>query len=174
MRFHETPLPGAYVLEPERVEDARGFFARTWAPEELEARGLDASIAYAAISFNARRGTLRGMHFQASPHEETKVVRCTSGAVFDVIVDLREGSTMRHRSFAVELSAANRLALYVPKGFAHGFQTLEDASEVHYLISTPWVADSGRVLHHASAAYSIRWPLPVSVISERDAAAPHA
>ena len=171
MRFHETPLPGAYVLEPERIEDARGFFARTWAPDELAARGLDAALAYEAVSFNARRGTLRGMHFQAEPHEETKVVRCTAGSVFDVIVDLRAGSATRHKTFAIELSAANRLALYVPKGFAHGFQTIEEASEVLYLISAPYVAEAGRVLHHASPAFAIRWPLAVSVISDRDAAA---
>lgn len=173
MRFHETPLPGAYVLEPERIEDARGFFARTWAPDELAARGLDAALAYEAVSFNARRGTLRGMHFQAAPHEETKVVRCTRGAIFDVIVDLRPDSATFKRWFGAELTAANGRALYVPAGMAHGFQTLVDDTEVAYQISEFHHGESARGVRWDDPAFSIEWPQAASrVISGKDLAYP--
>jgi dTDP-4-dehydrorhamnose 3,5-epimerase len=172
MRFHETPLAGAYVLEPEPREDERGLFARIYDRDEFAARGLDPAIAQCSVSWNRRKGTLRGLHYQAAPHEETKQVRAIRGSILDVIVDLRPGSPTLHRHFAVELSAANRLGLYVPKGFAHGFQTLEDDVEVLYQISTPHAPGSDRGVHHASALLGIRWPLPVSCIHERDAGLP--
>src|SRR5258706_15753249 len=138
MLIRETPLPGVFVLEPEKKEDSRGFFARTWSPEDMTGHGLDPHIAHCSISFNHRAGTVRGMHFQAAPREETKVVRCTRGAMFDVAIDLRLDSPTFKRWTAVELSATNHRALYIPKGCAHGFQALTDATEVLYLISEPY------------------------------------
>src|SRR5437773_2406837 len=131
----ETPLPGAFVIEPEPLEDTRGLFARTWCRREFEARGLETRIAQCSTSFNKRKGTLRGMHYQRPPSAETKIVRCTRGSMYDVIIDLRSDSSTFTRHFAVVLTAENRKMLYVPKGFAHGFQTLEDDTEVFYQIS---------------------------------------
>src|SRR5262245_30476157 len=132
MIFRETPLPGAFVVEPERFEDERGFFARTWCRREFAERGLSVAPAQCSASFNAKAGTLRGMHFQVAPHAEVKLVRCTRGAIHDVIIDLRPDSPAYRRWFAVELTAANLRQLYIPQGFAHGFQTLADGSEVSY------------------------------------------
>src|SRR6185503_10166303 len=130
MRFTPPPLAGAYVIDVEPVSDERGLFARTWCRREMEARGLDAGLVQCSVSFNKRRGTLRGMHFQASPHEEAKIVRCTRGAIYDVALDMRPDSPTFKRWFAAELTQDNRRALYVPAGFAHGFQTLADDTEV--------------------------------------------
>ena len=124
--FTETKLEGAFIIEPERLEDERGFFARTWCQREFEAHGLNARVAQCSVSFNKKRGTLRGVHYQAAPHEEVKVVRCTMGAIYDVIIDLRKHSRTFRQWIAVELTAQNRLALYIPEGLAHGFQTLQD------------------------------------------------
>lgn len=168
MIFHETALAGAWVVEPERFEDERGFFARTFCREELAAHGLEPEVAQCSVSYNRRRGTLRGMHYQAPPAEEAKLVRCTRGAIFDAVVDLRAGSPTLGRFVAVELSTENRLALYVPPGFGHGFETLVDDCEVFYQMSVPYAPELARGFAHDDPAVAIPWPLPVTVISERD------
>lgn len=168
MIFRETPLPGAWLLEPERFEDERGFFARTWSREEFLTRGLDPTVAQCSVSYNHRRGTLRGLHFQIAPHEEIKLVRVTRGAVWDVIVDLRPDSSTFKKHFSVVLSADQGNQLYVPKSVAHGFQTLEDATEVFYQISELYAAEFARGYRWDDPAFGIPWPEPVTVISERD------
>jgi dTDP-4-dehydrorhamnose 3,5-epimerase len=172
MIFRELPLAGAFVLEPERLEDERGFFARTFCREELEEHGLDPTVAQCSLSFNRRRGTLRGMHYQAPPAEEAKLVRCVRGAIHDVIVDLRAGSPTFLRHAAARLDADNRLALYVPPGFAHGFQTLADDTELYYQMSAPYAPEHARGFRHDDPELGIAWPLPVAVISERDRGLP--
>jgi dTDP-4-dehydrorhamnose 3,5-epimerase len=173
MIFTETELHGAYILDLERREDQRGFFARTWDIDELGERGLDTRIVQASVSFNARKGTLRGMHMQGPPHEEVKVVRATRGSVLDVIVDLRPESPTYRRWTGVELTARNGRALYVPKGFAHGFQTLEDDTETLYLISDFYAPEAERGLRWNDPAFRIEWPDPEHVIlSEKDASWP--
>jgi len=171
MRFTETPLPGAYVVDVEPHRDERGFFARTFDAAEFERRGLCGAVAQVSVSYNDRRGTLRGMHY-AAPEGETKLVRCVRGALHDVIVDVRPGSSARARHFAVELSAENRRALYVPEGLAHGFQTLEDGTEVLYQIGQYFSPGSQRGLRFDDPAFGIEWPLPVTVISDKDRAWP--
>ena len=168
MTFAETAVVGAWVVEPERLSDERGFFARTWDAEIFAERGLDARLAQCSVSYNARRGTLRGMHYQAAPHEEAKLVRCTRGSIFDVAVDLRPGSKTFRRWFGVELSADYRLAVYVPEGCAHGFLTLSDDSEVAYQISEFWAPDAGRGVRFDDPAFSIEWPEEVVVVADRD------
>lgn len=168
MIFEPTRLEGVTVVAPERVEDERGFFARTWDTEVFESQGLDPRLVQSSVSYNRLRGTLRGMHYQAAPHEEAKLVRCTAGVVFDVAVDLRPESRTYLDWFGVELSAENRLALYVPEGCAHGFLTLTDDSEVLYLISAFWAPDAGRGVRWDDPAFGIRWPGEVAVINERD------
>jgi len=167
-----TPLAGCYVVELERLEDERGFFARSFCQEEFRKHGLRPGIAQCNVSWNRRRGTLRGLHFQAAPHEEAKVVRCTRGAVWDVAVDLREGSATRLRSHAVELSAENRRALYVPEGFAHGFQTLADDSEILYQMSESYHPQLARGVRWDDPRLGIKWPLPDPILSERDRSYP--
>jgi dTDP-4-dehydrorhamnose 3,5-epimerase len=169
VRFSETSVAGAYLLDPEPIEDDRGFFARLWCADELERMGLEVSIAQCSVSYNRRRGTLRGMHWQQAPHEETKVVRCTRGAVYDVVADLRLDSPTLGRWAAAELSASNRRLLYVPAGCAHGFQTLEDDTEVTYAISAFHAPEAARGFRFDDPAFSIEWPLPAEVIaSARD------
>lgn len=168
MIFKETPLAGAFVLEIERFEDERGFFARTWSVDELQAQGLDPEVAQCSVSFNHRRGTLRGLHFQEAPREETKLVRCTRGAVWDVIVDIRPGSPTRGRHFALVLSADERNALYIPKGMAHGFLSLEDSTEVFYQISERYSPEHSRGYRWDDPTFAIPWPGPAVVISDRD------
>jgi dTDP-4-dehydrorhamnose 3,5-epimerase len=168
MILRETPLAGAFVVEAERIEDERGFFARTWSRGEWTAHGLDPEIAQCSVSFNHRRGTLRGLHFQTAPFEEVKLVRCTCGSIWDVIVDIRAGSPTRGHCFSLVLSAEARNALYVPKGFAHGFLTLEDASEVFYQISAPYSAEHARGYRWDDPTFAIPWPEPATVISDRD------
>lgn len=175
MRLTETPLAGAWVVELDRVEDERGFFARTFDRAEWIERGMDPTVVQCNTSFNATAGTLRGMHFQADPHGEPKLVRCTRGAVFDAIVDLRPGSPTHARWFGVDLSAENGTALYVPVGMAHGFQTLADASEVLYMMGHEYVAGAGRGVRWDDPAFGIGWPEPPAggrTISERDAGYP--
>lgn len=172
MRFVETPLAGAYVLELERLEDERGFFARTWCAEELATRGLESRIAQCNLSSNRRRGTLRGMHYQAAPHQEAKIVRCIRGAIYDVIVDLRHGSPTMRRWTSLELTADNRRALYVPKDFAHGFQTLTDDVEVFYEMSTPYASGFVRGVRWSDPALAIEWPIDDPILSERDRSYP--
>jgi dTDP-4-dehydrorhamnose 3,5-epimerase len=168
MRFVPTKLDGAYLLELERHEDERGFFARTWCRDELSAHGLNGDLAQCSISGNALAGTLRGLHFQTPPHEEVKLVRCTRGAIFDVIVDLRPGSESRGDWLGVELDAERGTALYIPKGFAHGFQTLVDDSEVFYMISDPYVPEASAGVRWDDPTFGIEWPLPVRTLSDRD------
>lgn len=162
-------MKGAFVIDLEPHQDERGFFARSYCHDEFASRGLNARLAQCSISFNGKRGTLRGMHYQARPHEEAKLVRCTKGSLFDVIIDLRRESPSFKRHFAIELSASNRRQLYVPEGFAHGFQTLEDDTEVFYQISTPYHPDLGRGVRWDDPAFQIGWPdVATRIISERD------
>jgi len=168
MIFHETPLEGAVVIEPEQHQDDRGFFARTWCRREFEAHGLNPNLAQCGISFNKHRGTLRGMHYQASPHEEAKLVRCTQGRIYDVMVDLRPDSATFKQHLGVELAAQHRKMLYVPEGFAHGYLTLEDNTEVFYQISAFYVPEAARGVRWNDPTFGIVWPEPVRVIKERD------
>jgi len=172
VRFRETAIPGAWVLEPERLEDERGHFARTFCREEVGARGLATDIAQASVSFNPVRGTLRGLHWQAAPHGETKWVRCTRGAIWDVIVDLRPGSPSRLRHVGLELSADNALQLYVPDGVAHGFVTLAPDTEVSYRMSVPYHPGSARGARWDDPVFAIDWPLEPVLMSERDRSYP--
>jgi dTDP-4-dehydrorhamnose 3,5-epimerase len=172
MRFSETPLGGAYLIELDRVEDERGFFARSYCADELAAQGLTAAMSQCSLSFNAKAGTLRGMHFQAPPHEETKLVRCTAGAVLDVIVDIRAESPTYRQWYGTELSASNHRSLYIPEGFAHGFMSLADDTEVLYMISVPYAPGFGRGLRWNDPAIGIHWPREPAVISTRDAEYP--
>jgi dTDP-4-dehydrorhamnose 3,5-epimerase len=172
MRFTECSLRGAFVVDIAPAADERGFFARSYCEAEFAAQGLAAPTRQCSLSYNARLGTLRGMHYQHAPHEEEKLVRCTAGAVFDVIVDLRPRSPTRFGWCAVELSAANRRALYVPKGFAHGFLSLCDDTEVFYMISAEHAAGAVGGLRWNDPLLAIRWPFEPAVISARDAAFP--
>jgi len=168
MIFRETGLRGAYVVDLEKREDERGFFARTWCVGEFEAHGLNTRLVQCSLSFNTRKGTLRGLHYQVKPHEEAKLVRCTAGALCDVIVDLRRDSPTYKRHVSVDLTAGNRTMLYVPEGFAHGFLTLEDATEVFYQISEFQAPEQARGVRWNDPALGIAWPGEVKVISERD------
>lgn len=168
MIFTETILKGAFVIEPERLEDERGFFARTWCQREFEAHGIHSEWVQCNISFNKKKGTLRGMHYQAIPFGEAKLVRCTMGATFDVIIDLRPESPAFKQHVAVVLTATNRKMLYVPKGFAQGFLTLEDNTEVFYQMSEFFSAEYARGARWNDPAFGIQWPAEVQVISDRD------
>jgi dTDP-4-dehydrorhamnose 3,5-epimerase len=168
VKFESLPIQGAYTISLEPHSDDRGFFARTWCKHEFEQLGLCADIAQCGISVNVRKGTLRGMHLQAPPHEETKVVRCVKGAIFDVVLDLRRDSPTFLAWHGVELSASNRLAVYIPAGCAHGFQTLDDDCEVGYQISEFYHPECSRSVRWNDSAFAIRWPLPVTVISDAD------
>ncbi len=172
MNFTESPLAGAYIVDVNRLEDERGFFARSFCVEEFRGLGLATEMSQCSVSFNALRGTLRGLHFQAAPHEEEKLVRCTRGAVFDVIVDIRPESPTYRRYFGAELTAENQRALYIPKGFAHGFLSLVDETEVFYMISVAHVPGAARGLRWNDPALNINWPFPPRVISNRDAEFP--
>ena len=174
MIFRETPLAGAFVIELEKREDARGFFARTWCRREFEEKGLDTRIAQCSTSFNERRGTLRGLHYQASPHAEVKLVRCTRGALYDVIVDVRADSPTYLSWFGVELTAENGHMVYIPEGVAHGFQTLADGTEVFYQISKEYAPDAARGLRWNDPALGIEWPEAAErILSEKDRSWPH-
>jgi dTDP-4-dehydrorhamnose 3,5-epimerase len=172
VKFIETGLPGAWVVEPEHVADERGFFARTWCRREFEARGLDTRLAQCNVSFNRRKGTLRGLHWQVPPHEEIKLVRCTMGAVFDVVVDVRRGSPSFARWFGIELSAENRKAIYIPGGFAHGFQSLTANTEVFYQMSEFYEPTAACGARWNDPRIGIEWPLADPIVSERDQALP--
>jgi dTDP-4-dehydrorhamnose 3,5-epimerase len=170
----ETPLPGAWVIELDLLSDERGWFARTFDAAEFEARGMNPAVVQCNASFNARRDTLRGMHYQAEPHGESKLVRCVRGAIFDVAIDLRPGPATAQRWHGVELSAENRRAFYIPAGLAHGFQTLSDDSEVHYLMGNDYVPEAARGVRWDDPAFAIEWPQPHGqrIVSERDASYP--
>jgi dTDP-4-dehydrorhamnose 3,5-epimerase len=169
MRFEPLELEGAYVIEVEARHDERGLFARTWSADAFAERGLVSTWAETSTSYNRAAGTLRGLHWQDEPRPEVKLVRCTRGAAFDVIVDLRAGSSTYRRWTALELTADNRRAVYVPEGFAHGFQTLADDTELLYDISTPYVAELARGVRWDDPSLGVRWPdCERRVISERD------
>jgi dTDP-4-dehydrorhamnose 3,5-epimerase len=168
MIFVETKLAGAYLVKLEPHEDERGFFALSWSAKEFAARGLESRLAECNISFNRRKGTLRGMHYQESPYGQVKLLRCTRGAIFDVIIDLRSSSPTFKQWVGTELSAENRHALYIPRDFAHGFQTLTDDSEILYQMSDPFVPGSGRGVRWNDPAFGITWPDSDGLILERD------
>jgi dTDP-4-dehydrorhamnose 3,5-epimerase len=168
VKYTELSLHGAYKILPEPIPDHRGFFARTWDEREFAERKLEIRIAQCNVAFNARRGTVRGMHYQRPPHEEVKLVRCTRGAILDVIVDLRPASPTRLQWEGVELTAENRVSLYVPGGFAHGYQTLADDTEVSYQVSEFHHPESEAVLLWNDPAVGIKWPIRDVVISDKD------
>ena len=172
MIFTETALAGAFVIDLERREDDRGFFARTFCQHELAEHGLKTTIAQANLAFNARKGTLRGMHFQFPPAAETKLVRCTRGAILDIIVDLRPESPTYLQHVAVELTADNHRSLYVPERFAHGYQVLEDATETSYQVGEFYTPDAEGGLRHDDPRLGLSWPLPVGELSPKDAVWP--
>jgi dTDP-4-dehydrorhamnose 3,5-epimerase len=168
MIFTETTLPGAYLIDMQPLEDARGFFARAWCQREFEARGLAARMVQANISFNHHKGTLRGMHYQLAPYSEVKIIRCIRGAIYDVIIDLRPDSPTYLQWLGVELTPDTHRMLYVPENFAHGFQTTADATEVSYQVSQFYTPAAEQGLCWNDPAVGIKWPLAVSVMSEKD------
>ena len=172
MIFKKTPLKGAWLIRPEPSVDKRGLFCRTFCEKEFAAKGLRTRYPQCNTSFNGKKGTLRGLHFQKPPHQEAKIVRCTAGKVFDVIVDLRKKSSTYLKWHGVILSAENRLSLYVPGGFAHGFLTLQDKSEVFYMMGREYHPESARGARWDDPAFGIKWPAPVRMVSRRDGAYP--
>ncbi len=168
MKFLETPLKGAYVIEVEPIEDSRGLFARSWCKREFESHNLDSKLVQCNISFNIKKGTLRGMHYQAEPFEEAKLVRCTRGAIFDVIIDLRADSPTFKDWFAVELTDKNRKMFYIPERFAHGFQTIEDNTEVFYQMSEYYSPEHSMGIRYNDPSFSIWWPEDRQIISKKD------
>ena len=173
MRFTEGAVPGAWTIDPAPHSDERGRFMRAWCADEFAAHGIRFVPVQANMGFSHRAGTLRGLHYQVAPHEEAKLVRCTRGSVFDVLVDLRPGSMTFGRSFGTELTAENGRMLYVPPLCAHGYQTLEDESEIYYLTSAFYAADGVRGLRFDDPTAAIGWPLPPSAMSEQDRKWPH-
>ena len=170
--FIETKFNGVFLIEPKKLEDERGFFARTFDIEEFSKRQLISKYVQSSISFNKKKGTIRGMHYQTKPYEETKIIRCTRGKIFDVIVDLRPDSKTFKEWLSVELSEDNYKMLYVPKGFAHGFQTLDDNTEVFYQISQYYMQDFSKGVFYRDDTIKINWPLPPSIISKKDLSYP--
>jgi dTDP-4-dehydrorhamnose 3,5-epimerase len=168
MIFTETKLRGAFVVEPELLEDERGFFARTWCKRECLAHIGTAELVQCNISFNKQKGTLRGMHYQVAPHEEARLLRCTMGAIYDVLIDLRTDSPTYKQWLSFELTAKNRRMLYIPGGFAHGFVTLEDNTEVFYQMSEFYAPECVRGVRWNDPAFNIMWPGEVTVVSEKD------
>jgi dTDP-4-dehydrorhamnose 3,5-epimerase len=172
MLFTETRLSGAYIIELERVNDERGFFARAFCRQQFEQHGLNSSVAQCNISFNRKKGTLRGMHYQVAPYSEAKLVTCVAGSIYDVIIDLRAESATYRQWLAVELSASARSMLYIPEGFAHGFQTLEDNTEVFYQMFQFYEPAAGRGVRWDDPAFGIKWPEGPRTLSERDKSYP--
>lgn len=168
MLFIETKLKGAFIVDLIRMEDKRGFFGRSWCNQEFSEHGLNSRLVQCNISFNNKRGTIRGIHYQASPYQEAKLVRCTMGAIYDVIIDLRPNSPTFKNWFAMELTAENRRALYVPEGFGHGFQTLQDNTEVFYQMTEYFHPEAAQGIHWNDPTFSIAWPLEILVISDKD------
>jgi dTDP-4-dehydrorhamnose 3,5-epimerase len=169
MIFTESPLPGAFLVDLSPLADERGLFARTYCAEEFAQQGLSAKMRQCSVSYNGRKGTLRGLHYQDPPHQEHKLVRCTAGAIFDVIVDIRPKSPRYCHWFGTQLTAQNRRSLFIPPGFAHGFVTLHDATEVYYMISADHAPEHSRGYRWNDPAFAIGWPVAPSVISGRDA-----
>jgi dTDP-4-dehydrorhamnose 3,5-epimerase len=172
VRFVDTPLAGAYVVELEPIADARGFFARSFCANEFTTHRLDPRLVQCNVSYNVKRGTLRGMHFQKAPHAEAKLVRCTRGRVYDVIVDLRPDSVTYLRWFGLELSADNRKMLFIPQEFAHGFQTLADDSEMFYQMSEFYHGESASGVRWDDPALAIQWPIADPIVSDKDRSYP--
>ncbi|MCX5815853.1 MAG: dTDP-4-dehydrorhamnose 3,5-epimerase [Proteobacteria bacterium] len=172
MRFTESRLKGAFIIELDRIEDERGFFARSFCQKEFVRYGLETNVSQCNISFNKMKGTIRGMHFQRKPKGEPKLVRCTAGRIYDIIIDLRRDSRTYCEWEAVELTADNRKALYIPKGFAHGFQTLEDNTEVFYQMYEFYYPEYSSGARWNDPKFSIKWPLPPVEISEKDSGYP--
>ncbi len=168
MKFIETKLKGAFIIELERLEDERGFFARTFCQRDFEEHGLNPKVVQCNMSFNGKKGTLRGMHYQAFPYEEAKLVRCTKGAIYDVIVDLRSDSLTFKQWFAVDLTDENRRMLYIPGGFAHGFQTLDNNTEVFYLMSEFYHPECAKGIRWNDPTFRIEWRIENPIISKRD------
>lgn len=168
MEFEPTRLAGAYLVRQKKLVDARGFFARVWCSEEFRQHGLDPTIVQINTGLSHKAGTLRGMHYQEAPHAEAKFVRCTRGAIFDVVVDLRPDSSTRGQWVGYELTAENGLMLYAPEGFAHGYQTLCDDTEMYYTTTALYAGSAARGVRFDDPAFGIAWPLPVSVISDAD------
>jgi dTDP-4-dehydrorhamnose 3,5-epimerase len=168
MQFHPTSLRDAWLIELQPIRDHRGFFARTFCAEEFAAHGLEAHFPQHSISFSARKGTVRGMHYQCPPHSEAKLVRCVAGEIWDVIIDIRPGSATYGRWQGFELSGANGCELYVPKGFAHGFQTLSDDVTVNYLISETYASEAARGIRYNDPRFAIPWPMPATEIAVKD------
>ena len=174
MNFTQTDLPGAYAIDIEPIDDARGFFARAWCARELDEQGLEARVSQCNVSYNKRKGTLRGMHFQVAPHEEVKLIRCTRGALYDVIIDLRTDSPTYQKWVGFELNEDNRRMLYVPRGFAHGYQTLVDDTESFYMVSEFYTSGAESGVRWNDPAFAIRWPLAEpTAISSKDASWPN-
>lgn len=172
MKFTETKLKGAFIITLDFIEDERGFFARTFCRREFEEHGLNPDLVQCNISLNKAKGTLRGIHYQAMPHAEVKLVRCTAGAIFDVVVDLRPESPTFRQWFAAELSEKNHQLLYIPEGVAHGYQTMEPQTEVFYQVSAFYHPASERGIRWNDPAFGILWPLPASVVSPKDSSYP--
>lgn len=168
MEFTETKLKGAFVVSMKRIEDKRGFFARGWCRNEFASHGLNPDMVQLNVGFSHAKGTLRGLHFQESPHAEAKFVRCTRGAIYDVVVDLRLNSDTLGQWFGIELTADNGLMLYAPEGFAHGYQALTDGADMYYMTSAFYASPAARGVRYNDPAFGIQWPLPVSVISSQD------
>ena len=172
MKFTPSKIPGAWVVDITPIADHRGFFATTWVPDAYQKQGIHPSLAQCNLAFNHKRGTLRGMHFQSAPHAQAKIVRCTRGALLDVIVDLRADSSTYCQWDAVELTADNRRMLFIPEGMAHGYITLVDEVEAYYHTSTPWAPKAESGVRWNDPAFDIRWPFEPVVISDKDASWP--
>lgn len=172
MIFSETKLSGAYVIEIEKIEDERGFFARTWDKREFSKKKLDSEFVQSSVSLNKKKGTIRGMHYQIKPYEETKIIRCIKGRIFDVIIDLRPNSKTFKEWFSIELSENNYKMIYIPKGFAHGFQTLEDNTEVFYQISQAYESKFSKGIKWNDKILDVKWPMKNIIISEKDKSLP--
>ena len=173
MIFTETKLKGAYIIELEKLEDERGFFARTWDQKLFEKYGLNSNFVQSSISFNKKKGTFRGMHYQDKPYEECKLVRCTRGKIFDVIIDLRPESKTFKDWFGIELSEDNHMMLYIPEGLAHGFETLENDTEVFYQISVNYMENFAKRIRWNDQGFNIKWPIVPQIISDSDRSAPN-
>lgn len=168
MIFTETKLKGAYIIDIKRIEDQRGFFGRGWCQEEFETHGLNPRTVQMNVGFSITKGTLRGMHFQMAPWEEAKLARCTLGAIYDVIIDLRPDSPTHKQWLGVELTADNRRMLYIPEGCAHGYQTLTDNAEMYYLTTQFYAAEFAAGVRYNDPSFGIEWPISIEVISEKD------
>lgn len=170
MIFTETKLSGVFIIEPERLEDDRGFFARVFDEKVFRQKGIEFNLVESSVSFNKKKGTLRGMHYQARPHAESKIVRCTMGKIYDVVIDLRPKSKTFKKWFAIELTAENRRMLFIPKGLAHGFMTLEDNCEIEYQMDQAYVPESSTGIKYDDKEFGVVWPMEPEVISPKDLA----